>query len=988
MAEKIKLLTLDIDINSLKKSMANVNSEVENLTEKQKMLKKSTLDLGLEIEKKVAIMRKSEKSNKTNTASYAKLKQEVTALKEIQKLSTADRKKQLIETKSALKLKRKEEQLGMKMVEAHTQKEQKSIIIARQVKGSIDQISASLSQNRALYRSLTPEQRNNSKIGQELLKVIKQQDDEYKKLNNEMGVTQVNVGNYKEEMKKALNESNMFTKATGMLHVATRALSLAFFPVTSLVKESIKSFKSLSKAKSLAAKRGLILRGVFNLIAATPLLLAITAIVIAVTSVVSWFKRTQAGADALGQTMAGVGAIINVLVDSISKIGGAIIGFITGQKSLSEAWNEGKDAVRGMSDEMAREYELAKKLEKKTQDLAKAEQLLKFQRASVNTDIAKLKKVIDDVTKSTEDRMEASKELEKIETSLAQKELDIANQQLAIKLGKEKIDKETLTTLQSLKDGTIEYDELLKKLGLSESTKEDVDDLLEAFTKAQDAQQRSYAVRIENQNKMNTIRKEANAQAISQTKKRIEHELKVSKTRLDIYIAENKDKARSLSESLEYEKTVHDKKVAILKEELKNKKKTQEEYNLEIINLSNDLSKRQAELTTAHAQKELEIYIAKNKSKIDNETLLTDKLVNEEVQRQNEIYAQKVEILEEQKANDLISEQDYTLQKLAIDTEYLTQKKALKDTFKEQEKEQNQVDKENERAIDELEAEEMFTTEMARAELRHQMKVDELERKRLAEVANAEKTGADIDKINKKYRLLNGKADNEFAEHSNKIEKGKSDLKLKMASQTLGGLLNLLGKESEAGKAVAVAQATINTFQGVTKAIAQGGFWGIAQGVIVAASGLANIHKIVSTPKPKIPKAEHGAVFEIGGNRHSRGGTKFYGEDGTQFEAEKDEILVVLNRAASSAFAGLSQLNEQHGGNAFTATHSYLANGGIAKRATTNITTNNNNAVIDYDLLALKITEGVKQLPHPVTLVQDIISETESYNKIINDATF
>ncbi len=150
--EHIKLIELDFDIDKLKKNMLVVNKDVEDLTEKQNLLKKSSIGLGVEIEKKIALMKKAEAGNATNTASYSKLKKEVEQLKEVQKLSNAERKRQLVETKSALKAKRKEERLGMQMVEAHTQKEQKNIVIARQTKGSIDQISAALAQNRAPTR--------------------------------------------------------------------------------------------------------------------------------------------------------------------------------------------------------------------------------------------------------------------------------------------------------------------------------------------------------------------------------------------------------------------------------------------------------------------------------------------------------------------------------------------------------------------------------------------------------------------------------------------------------------------------------------------------------------------------------------------------------------------------------------------------------------------------------------------------------------------
>ncbi len=47
-------------------------------------------------------------------------------------------------------------------------------------------------------------------------------------------------------------------------------------------------------------------------------------------------------------------------------------------------------------------------------------------------------------------------------------------------------------------------------------------------------------------------------------------------------------------------------------------------------------------------------------------------------------------------------------------------------------------------------------------------------------------------------------------------------------------------------KQAATAEALINTYQGATKALAQGGFWGIAMAATVTALGLANVAKIQS----------------------------------------------------------------------------------------------------------------------------------------------
>ena len=82
------------------------------------------------------------------------------------------------------------------------------------------------------------------------------------------------------------------------------------------------------------------------------------------------------------------------------------------------------------------------------------------------------------------------------------------------------------------------------------------------------------------------------------------------------------------------------------------------------------------------------------------------------------------------------------------------------------------------------------------------------------------------------------------AEKESRIETLQS---IGSAAETLS---NIVGQQTVAGKALAIASSIINVYQGVTKAIAQGGTAGIITGAVVLASGLATIKKIISTKVP------------------------------------------------------------------------------------------------------------------------------------------
>lgn len=262
-----------------------------------------------------------------------------------------------------------------------------------------------------------------------------------------------------------------------------------------------------------------------------------------------------------------------------------------------------------------------------------------------------------------------------------------------------------------------------------------------------------------------------------------------------------------------------------------------------------------------------------------------------------------------------------------------------------------------------------------KAKNEYELRQVQLDAQYAQELANAEKTGADTALIEKKYNELKKKnaADRYNAE-------------LGMAADTAGQMSDLLGQESEAGKIFAVAQATINTYLGASKAIAQGGIWGVAQAAVVIAAGLKQVASIMKV-KDDVPKtktntkkfAKGGTVF---GAPHSQGGVTFTGSNGQQFEAEGGENMYILNKSASRAINALSALNQQYGGRSFgrSNAYKYAQGGGFDVLSTSSFTTiNRQMSQNKVDLsdktinaLAAAFVEGVENAPNPVVSVQEI----------------
>ena len=326
----------------------------------------------------------------------------------------------------------------------------------------------------------------------------------------------------------------------------------------------------------------------------------------------------------------------------------------------------------------------------------------------------------------------------------------------------------------------------------------------------------------------------------------------------------------------------------------------------------------------------------------------------------------------------LITQQEFDNIKLEQRIAFQEQVATLEAEEAAKKRETEAIDLENKRAIEEASITSDFERESLRLEQQYQM-----------EVANAEKTGADISLIESKYAQIREKREKELV-----------NAKLQMTADIAGQISNIMGQESEAGKAFALAQATINTYLGASKAIAQGGIWGVAQAAIVIAAGLKQVASIMKV-KEEVPKtntsvkkfAKGGTVF---GAPHSQGCVTFTGSNGQQFEAEGGENMYILNKRASHAINALSALNQQYGGRSFGNSNAYrYAQGGgfdvISTQSYTNLNRSMSKQAVDLSdktvaAIALAFVEGVENAPNPIVSVQDITDVQQNRTIVIDSA--
>lgn len=341
---------------------------------------------------------------------------------------------------------------------------------------------------------------------------------------------------------------------------------------------------------------------------------------------------------------------------------------------------------------------------------------------------------------------------------------------------------------------------------------------------------------------------------------------------------------------------------------------------------------------------------------LNNDTNAT-KLAN-----QQELADKSLEIERYRLEQGLISQQEYANKETALKLETVKlQQKAVE--------EQEALDKER-RALDEANRKEI---EMSEITNQYDLRQAQLDAQYAQEIAAAERIGADTTLVQQKYEKA--KED---------LTKARVNAELTMSAGLAGQLSSLLGEESEAGKAFGVVQATINTYLGATKALAQGGILGIAQAAIVIAFGMKQVMSIAKQKDPdtkintSVKKYAKGG--QIVGKSHAQGGVTFRGDNGQVFEAEGGENVYIMKKTASAEINALSALNEAHGGNSFGTSGLYkFADGGMvaniseANRLTRqmdNIRLSNES----INQLAGVVIEAVASMPNPIVSVQDINS--------------
>lgn len=785
----------------------------------------------------------------------------------------------------------------------------------KEQEGSLRSLRAQLSNLTAEYDALSEAERNAAK-GIKLRDKINEVTKTLKDAEEETQRYYRNVGNYKEAIMEAANANVPFIQQINVM-------------VTSL--GGVRNYLSgVNQRMIIVAKTTTGLTRVVKLLGTTMLGLGIGLLLVALASLLSWFTKTQKGVEAANKIMAALGATINVIIDRASKLGSALVNLFTG--SFKKAGEDAKAIFSGIGKEIADETKQAWELAEVLNEIDKKEVMLSMSRAANRAEIEKLKKAADDQTLSAQERIKAAEKAAEIEKKDLEIQTELAEARLANTLGYTEMNREVRKLMEQIKAGDITADEVIGKLGLSESTIEDLKTFRDQFNELQELMEDSYGRQTEQQNTLNSIRQEGADKA----KEAKQKELEAVRAAEDAMLALVKDKREQARKEIEltYTRKIEDLRIS-LREEENLTVKARKAINEQIKSLEQQKNIELQKLSDEELQKE-----------IDKRTKLISLQLESVKEGSEQEYQLRMQQLASQRDAELADKELTEQMKQAITAKY---NKQMDDLAMQHEKDVSEKQQEAIRLRMENEIMQMQQSGASELEILQEQASQKLE---LLNNIQQQEGESEQEFLNRKLQAHQEYTDakKELADKEVEIEQTK----LEAIESVTGGLASAfeaLGENNKAfailSKTLALAEIAINTGKALAAGIAQSQSVPFPANIAAIATTvgaiLANIATAINTVKS--------AKFATGGLVTGPGtGTS----DSVPAQLSNGES--VMTARATSMFAPiLSSFNQMGGGVPINVAQS-------------------SNQSIGEDMLARAVAKGMLMAPAPQVSVEEFTS--------------
>lgn len=784
----------------------------------------------------------------------------------------------------------------------------------KEQEGSLKALRAELSNLTAEYDALSETERKGAS-GEELKNKINEVTDALKGAEEETQRYYRNVGNYKEAIIEAANANIPFVEQINQM-------------VTSVT--GLKDYLSGVKEEMVAVTSGTSgLTKVLKLLKVALVSTGIGALVVALGSLVSWFTKTQKGIETANKIMGAFGATLNVIIDRVSKLGSALVNLFTG--NFKQSGEDAKAVFSGIGKEIADETKQAWKLAEVLNEIDKKEVMLSMSRAANRAEIEKLKKAADDQTLSTQERIKAAEKAAEIEKKDLNVQTQLAEARLANTLGFTKMTGEVRKLMEQIKAGDVTADEVIGKLGLSDSTIEDLRNFRDQFNELQELMEDSYGRQTEQQNTLNSIRQEG----VDKAKEAKQKELEAVRAAEDAMLALVKDKREQARKEIEltYSRQIED---------LRTRLKTESDLTVKARQAINDQIKALEQQKSAELQKLSEEELQKE---IDNRTKLISLQLESVREGSEQEYQLRMQQLLAQRDAELADKELTEQMKLAIVDKY---DKQMDDLILQREQEISEKQQEAVRLRMENEIMQLQQSGASELEILQEQASQKLE---LLNSIQQQEGESEEEFLNRKLQANQEYIDAKkaIADKEVEIEQVKFQA-IETITSGLSSAFETLGENNKTfailSKTLALAEIAINTGKALAAGIAQ------AQSVPFPAN-LAAIATTVATILSNIAvatKTVKSAKFATGGLVTGPGtGTS------DSIPAQLSNGESVMTARATSMFAPLlSSFNQMGGG------------------VPINVTQTSSQA-LGEDMLARAVAKGVQSM-RPVVSVEEITS--------------
>src|SRR5690606_23892250 len=256
-------------------------------------------------------------------------------------------------------------------------------------------------------------------------------------------------------------------------------------------------------------------------------------------------------------------------------------------------------------------------------------------------------------------------------------------------------------------------------------------------------------------------------------------------------------------------------KLKLLDSELKAKKISQEQYAREVLSMQQDLAKMEAEISVDKAARELEEYKRGFEQQMEERRFLSDAVLAQKTAELEALMQKEMEFQQLRLEQGLINQQEF-------DDAIFELKEANRIAVDELTKEREAVEKqeaEELRAIEfELDLQRMLDENATRFEI-EQAQIQEqfaVQKSALDEQLRNQEISQEL--YNAKLQQLQGQR----TQAEIKNEKALTEEKFKLATDLFSAASSFIDKDSKAGKAIALAKAGINMYQGISAGVALG----------------------------------------------------------------------------------------------------------------------------------------------------------------------